>query len=690
MNDCNLESSVISEEWVQDPEQLFVGFDDLMQLFATTSEKDGKRDTIAVREQKQLLDDGYEFMQSHIGGQDRMRSFYIKQLGSAKRAVRSDITRPIENRADLKGLKAKVLKAIKRALRGKLGNGGELDVIIDKTIDSVCEGVHKNFFIPERRLSLEGASVDKIEFPEQVEIDDLKACAEKLDTMAGDQYDLDRLKTFIETLYEQPGKYSELYSRMAADAAFNMAMTSFYDRIVLIQSLRSKLKEEIERLGQAESEVEEVCEEVVPAEEANVLKEGIESVEVDSNFVEALRRFVFCHIIGNRTREQIVDVMEEEYPDFEWRDLVVDDRLLKGVENLLRNIEPDLFAALDELISKYFIDGGDGENRPDLESKEEPDVKRKSKQKRKTRSKFKKGRRKAASDESDSDFGALMQESDEVGAEDEIGEGDVHNMEASPVPDFDEDIPGEVLAPDPEPVPAESESAEASERSEMSEKRSSPGVAYNPDAFSAAENGEDAVSRRMAIVRNKQRYRGVATVKKLGRAVKIEASKPEVETVKPKFNVGDNVAYAGQGVGEIIRLESNDAGFFYVLKMAEYGNILKILVGSDSNDKLRSLVSKEDVKKIFEILREQTVDLGTQTWNRRYRAMCDKLATGSILDHAELLRDLYKTRANKELSPGETTMLGKVRDIVTSQIAIVMGQSKEEVIKEIEAVFPQS
>jgi CarD family transcriptional regulator len=54
---------------------------------------------------------------------------------------------------------------------------------------------------------------------------------------------------------------------------------------------------------------------------------------------------------------------------------------------------------------------------------------------------------------------------------------------------------------------------------------------------------------------------------------------------------------------------------------------------------------------------------------------------------AEVLRDLYRLKANKQLSFGERRMLDTARTLIVKEIAIARKQTEEAVKTEIEAIF---
>jgi hypothetical protein len=82
---------------------------------------------------------------------------------------------------------------------------------------------------------------------------------------------------------------------------------------------------------------------------------------------------------------------------------------------------------------------------------------------------------------------------------------------------------------------------------------------------------------------------------------------------------------------------------------------------------LREIIGEKDVKKVYSILREKEVSVDSTTWNRRYREYMDKIKTGSVFEIAEVLRDLYLLRSDKDLSFGERKMLDTARSLLSSR-----------------------
>ncbi len=162
-------------------------------------------------------------------------------------------------------------------------------------------------------------------------------------------------------------------------------------------------------------------------------------------------------------------------------------------------------------------------------------------------------------------------------------------------------------------------------------------------------------------------------------------------TTDVEFKVGDKAVYPVQGVVEVIRVEEKDiAGSrqrFYVLKVLHTDHKILVPVQNASDRGLRNVIGEDEIREIFDILRERTITFDKQTWNRRYRGFREKIDTGSIYDVAEVLRDLYRLKTDKQLSFGEKRMLDTARQLLVREIGIARAQSEESVKNEIEAIF---
>ena len=83
----------------------------------------------------------------------------------------------------------------------------------------------------------------------------------------------------------------------------------------------------------------------------------------------------------------------------------------------------------------------------------------------------------------------------------------------------------------------------------------------------------------------------------------------------------------------------------------------------------------------------QEVSVDSTTWNRRYREYMDKIKTGSVFEIAEVLRDLYLLRSDKDLSFGERKMLDTARSLLIKELAIAKDCDEQDVETDLKKIF---
>lgn len=152
------------------------------------------------------------------------------------------------------------------------------------------------------------------------------------------------------------------------------------------------------------------------------------------------------------------------------------------------------------------------------------------------------------------------------------------------------------------------------------------------------------------------------------------------------FKVGDYAVYPGYGVVRIAAIESKEIlgskHSFYSLQLIENGMKIMVPEKNVASVGMRPIITVEEAQKVVGILKEKNVKIDNQTWNRRYREYMEKIKTGSVYEIAEVLRDLYLLKADKELSFGERKMLDSARNHLLRELTLATSQ--EELFKETE------
>lgn len=179
-------------------------------------------------------------------------------------------------------------------------------------------------------------------------------------------------------------------------------------------------------------------------------------------------------------------------------------------------------------------------------------------------------------------------------------------------------------------------------------------------------------------------------------AVRPSFSKPSPLTKKMKrpevplsFEEGQKVVYPGHGVGQVQSIESKDiAGAkisFYMIRILE--SDVMVMVPTNKVEKVRPIATDEEVREVYNLLKDKKVVVEQTTWNRRHREYMEKIRTGSIFEISEVLRDLCVIRMDKVLSFGERKMLELAKGLLVKELAIAEGSDEPTVEAQIEAIY---
>ena len=155
------------------------------------------------------------------------------------------------------------------------------------------------------------------------------------------------------------------------------------------------------------------------------------------------------------------------------------------------------------------------------------------------------------------------------------------------------------------------------------------------------------------------------------------------------FKLGDHVVCPGHGVGQILSIETKDMGeavkSFYIIKVVTNG--MKVMIPTDSNDGVRHLVSNNEITNVFSLLEDHNVKVDHSTWNRRHREYTLKVKTGSLLEIADVLRQLLLLKMSKKLSFGERKMLDQCKELIVKEIALSSGAPEPEISSKIDSLY---
>jgi CarD family transcriptional regulator len=158
------------------------------------------------------------------------------------------------------------------------------------------------------------------------------------------------------------------------------------------------------------------------------------------------------------------------------------------------------------------------------------------------------------------------------------------------------------------------------------------------------------------------------------------------------FQVGDLAVYPAHGVGEIMAIESRvvngEKHDFYIMKVIENGMTIMIPTNNVDSVGLRDVINKKEVPKVYAVMKSRKEGIAdNQTWNRRYREYMDKIKTGSLYDVAEVFRDLFLLKLNKDLSFGERKLYDTAQILLVRELSTAKKTDEDTIISEIESLF---
>jgi CarD family transcriptional regulator len=155
------------------------------------------------------------------------------------------------------------------------------------------------------------------------------------------------------------------------------------------------------------------------------------------------------------------------------------------------------------------------------------------------------------------------------------------------------------------------------------------------------------------------------------------------------LKTGHKLVHKTHGVGIISGVETHNYGAgpqdYYLLKICSSGLIVRFPKGSE-NTVVRNLVSKPEIDEIYSILKSPSKSYSV-VWNRRKKELTEKIKSGSLYELAEVVRDLSRLRAEKELSFGEKEMLEKARERIVDEISAARSVQSGDVKQELDQIL---
>jgi CarD family transcriptional regulator len=147
------------------------------------------------------------------------------------------------------------------------------------------------------------------------------------------------------------------------------------------------------------------------------------------------------------------------------------------------------------------------------------------------------------------------------------------------------------------------------------------------------------------------------------------------------FNIGDKIVYPIHGAGVIESIEEKEIlgskNKYYIMKMP-IGD-MRVMIPLDNIEALgiRTVIDRSLADTILEILAQSPTEMN-KVWTKRYRENGKKIKEGNIFDIAEIVRNLIILDRAKKLSAGEKKILANAKNILLSEIMLVLDLENQE------------
>jgi CarD family transcriptional regulator len=159
------------------------------------------------------------------------------------------------------------------------------------------------------------------------------------------------------------------------------------------------------------------------------------------------------------------------------------------------------------------------------------------------------------------------------------------------------------------------------------------------------------------------------------------------------FQVGEKVVYPNHGVGVIENISSRSFGTqserFYLLRLSS--SCLTVMVPFSSVDHvgLRKVTRNGEIAKVLEFLSKGKCK-HCQDWKDRFKENSEKMQKGSLLDVAEVLKELAMIQSHKPLSFREKKMLDRARTMLVSEMATSRALHEPEAVELLNSALAKS
>ena len=158
------------------------------------------------------------------------------------------------------------------------------------------------------------------------------------------------------------------------------------------------------------------------------------------------------------------------------------------------------------------------------------------------------------------------------------------------------------------------------------------------------------------------------------------------------FSIGDLVVHPMHGAGvidDIVRERvAGTTKEYYVFKMPMGGLILKIPTENSQAIGIRKVISKAEADELLADIPSITVEHNAN-WNKRYQENLLRLKSGDLREVAQVIKGLMRRDTVRGLSTGERKMLHSAKQIMISELVLVLHSDYKAVEGQLDRAMTQ-
>lgn len=153
------------------------------------------------------------------------------------------------------------------------------------------------------------------------------------------------------------------------------------------------------------------------------------------------------------------------------------------------------------------------------------------------------------------------------------------------------------------------------------------------------------------------------------------------------FQIGEKVVYPNQGVATIESISQRPFGSlperYYLLRLAYSSMTVMVPFSHVQQVGLRKVTKNAEVTRMLEFLATGRPKCSAD-WKHRFKENSDRMASGSLLEVAEVFKSLLILQADKPLSFREKKMLERARQMLLSEVTIARSLNERQAVELLE------